>query len=803
MKKILLLISFVTASLQAQTDTFTGATSTDWSDASNWSLNTVPGILNDAVIPTGKTVVFSANATIKSLQLQGTAIMHFNGNLSIQQTSTIGSLATFNWGGATLSGGGTLNNLGTLGLVGAGSKVLSEATILNNSGTINVQSDWSLSISDGTLNNLPSGVIDFQFPAQIVGSGAGSHLLNNQGLIKKSLGTWTCTIATAFLNTGTLQAEAGYLEVSVNTSQPVNLNGGIYNASAGAQIQLHNNISCSGTLTGNLIGEMVWAGNVYVPSTATFNFAQNFYWSSGSLLGGGVLNNIGLLTIAPAGSKDINEFTTLRNNGVINITTDWITSVTNGTIDNTSSGIIDFQFPSTIQSGTGGSLHAFNNAGLIKKTGLSTSQIMVDLVNTGTLSSENGSLTLNDDNIILNGGIYNVSTGADITLGATVTTSGTLMGNLVGPMISSGILNIPTTTTLQFSPNSNFDWPTGTITGGGNLINNSTFYFSPYGTKYLDGGTTITNVNQIIFNTDWELRVVNGTINNLASGVIDLQVACPILRNGSGTHALNNAGLIKKTGSTGTANLFMDLNNTGTITSDFGAINFDNLINTTTGTVSGIGSVALNAASGSMTNNGTFSPGGSPGILGFSGNFVSTSNAKFAVELNGLAQGTEHDYMWITGNANLNGSVLVTLNFDPAINDQFIIATTQGLITFGMTPTTTAIYNGMSYTFNVVTQDDNKLKLVLISKTLATEEFTLESQIVLAPNPAKNFITIKNNSNVLVNEALISDASGRIIQILRLDNNDNAIDLGGYALGLYFMRLNTTEGSVVKRFIVE
>ncbi|WP_309641473.1 T9SS type A sorting domain-containing protein [Flavobacterium sp.] len=805
MKQLFFFIaSCVSLMVSAQTNTFNGAISNNWNVAANWTLNTVPTALHDVVIPTGKSVEIYNAATTKSLQLQGTATLFLSSNLSILQTSSIAANATFNWSGGVLSGGGTLNNLGALNFVPAGGKYLTEATIINNSGTMTFTTDWNLSINDGTVNNLSSGIMDFQSPLQIGYSGTGSHLLNNQGLIKKTGVSSVSSINTDFNNTGTLSVESGYLDLNGGT---INLNGGIYNASAGAQLRWYNSVNCSGTLTGNLVGDLVWAGDVKVSGSAAFNFANHFYWSSGTLSGGGSLTNLGLLTIAPASGKSIIEQTTLNNPGLININTDWNMKIVDGTLNNTASGIIDFQATgSNIESGSVGNLHAFNNAGLIKKTGPGSSRISADLLNTGTISVENGTLELNDDNIILNNGIYNVMSGTDFRFLQTVTLSGTLTGNLDGALLWFETVNVPTLAVLQFLPNSNFNWVSGTLTGGGTLRNDSTFYYSSVGTKYLDGAATLTNASRMNFTTDWPLQVMNGTINNLAAGIIDLQVAANINRNGSGLHAFNNIGLIKKTGSTGAALLYLDLVNIGTIESSIGTIAFDNLLNTPTGIVSGIGNIQLAAASGSMTNNGIFSPGGSPGVMGFYGNYTSTASTRFAVELNGLTQGTQHDYMFIVGDAVMNGSVVVTLGFDPAINDEFIIATTSGLITFGMTTTTVVNFGGMTYTFDVFTSDDNKLKLKLTNKVLGTETMTeIDRKIILAPNPAKNFTMLINQSGQQLDNVAIFDSSGRKIKTIPLTGtiDHNEIRLDGLASGQYFLKIDAGKSNIIKRFIVE
>ena len=111
MKQLLLLITCLgTLLTNAQTNTFNGGISNDWNEPLNWSLTSVPNALNDVIIPTGKTANIYSLAQVKSLQLEGTAILLLANNLSVQKTFSVTSLSTFNWSSGALTGGGTVNN---------------------------------------------------------------------------------------------------------------------------------------------------------------------------------------------------------------------------------------------------------------------------------------------------------------------------------------------------------------------------------------------------------------------------------------------------------------------------------------------------------------------------------------------------------------------------------------------------------------------------------------------------------------------------------------------------------------------
>ncbi|UPT71777.1 MAG: T9SS type A sorting domain-containing protein [Flavobacterium sp. JAD_PAG50586_2] len=809
MKKILLLISCLAFfGANAQVNVFTGGIDTTWNNPNNWSLVAVPSSTTQANIPTGKTVVLNVNTSISSIHLEGTAILIIQANLAIGQSqeSNTGPLSTINWGSGILSGGGTLNILGLLNIIPGGKQIAGGTTTINLSGRMIQDTDWGIDIVDGTFKNMPEGIIEFQGPQRnIVGSGNGNHLFYNYGLIKKT-GAGTSTIAAALQNTGTITVESG--SIILNSAQTV-LTNGTYNTFSGTSLIFNGTQTISGTISGTNSGQMHWSGTMNVPTAATLNLSGNglFNWGNGRLKGGGVLTNSNLLSMTGDffGNKYIEEGTTLNNSGTIRIATDWSLDITNGTVNNFASGVIDFNISQVQILGTGTGLHLINNSGLIQKTlGGGTAQILAQLNNTGNILVEAGNITLTNPLTTLNGGVYNTSAGCYIFNSAPVTCSGTLTGVLNGSFNWTSDINVPVAATFNFTGSGLNNWAAGSIKGGGTLTNLGILELSSgwVGNRFLSESTTINNVNTIKVTSDQTVVMNGGTINNLAGATFDIQ-SPGALKAGTGTNIINNNSLLKKSASTGTYTIGVTINNTGIIQADAGVLALGSLNNTTTGTVKGTAAIQPPTAA-NFTNNGIFAPGGEPGSLYIAGGYQSTASTRLQVQLFGLTPVTQYDFLSIYGNAVMAGSVVPELHFDPVIGTSFIVAQTPSTITScTLAPTATTIYNGQQYTFSVSCQDDNKVVLTLTQKTLANDEFNLVKQIVLSPNPAKAYILITNNSNVVLNEALISDASGRIIQMVKLNSNDNRIDLSGYSAGLYFMKVNSAEGSVVKRFIVE
>ncbi len=97
------------------------------------------------------------------------------------------------------------------------------------------------------------------------------------------------------------------------------------------------------------------------------------------------------------------------------------------------------------------------------------------------------------------------------------------------------------------------------------------------------------------------------------------------------------------------------------------------------GTLGGAGMIH-----GTVQNSaGTVTPGASTGILSINGNYQQGQSGVLEIEIGGTAAGTQYDRLAITGAANLNGSVAITLvdlgiGFVPSLGNTFDILTATG-----------------------------------------------------------------------------------------------------------------------------
>ena len=126
------------------------------------------------------------------------------------------------------------------------------------------------------------------------------------------------------------------------------------------------------------------------------------------------------------------------------------------------------------------------------------------------------------------------------------------------------------------------------------------------------------------------------------------------------------------------------------------------------------------------------------------------------------------------------------------------------------TPTPGTVLGVGIHTITVEVTDDSANTaqctfVVTVENSLGIDDQVLsESSVVLFPNPAKDFVTLKNNSNIQLLNATIVDLKGSLIQSIDLRNmakDNKVISTANYQSGVYFIQVSSAKGLVVKRLI--
>jgi len=823
MKRFLLPLLFCVLSniIIAQTTWTDNGADSNWNNIGNWNSGVVPTATDDVIIPSGSTVILNVNGFVKSINLEGTAVLEMHNGLTYTEPSIISANSTLNWHSGSLNGTtSTITNLGVINTISTLAHFISGDSTLENHGTINIMSTGDLIInSNGSvINNTINGIIDMQVDAGDISGFNAVGVLNNVGLIKKTTSVGNAQISTGFNNNnGIIQVEQGSLTISGGAEK--NFTDGNFNVFAGAVMYWSEAIKPSGTLQGTVNGDLFWNDDIIIPvgEIATFNFSEsdNFYWAAGTLIGGGTLINANVLKLSGTSVHNMYDATILENQGTLKImsSADLVLSF-GSTINNPLGGTIDMQANSGNIRWFTGSEGVINNAGLIKKT-TSAGEAEINAIlnnNNGTIQVEEGSLKIQggtEKNFT--DGTYNVFAGAIMNWSTTIRPLGTFEGTVAGNLNWNDDIIIPVgeTATFNFSETDNFNWISGILLGGGTLINADVLKLTSTNAHNIYDATTLENQGILKITSSGDLVLNFGSIlNNTNNGIIDMQANSGNIRWFTGaTSVLNNAGLIKKTTTTGIAKLELEINNSGTITVETGELEITGdflFTNEVSGIVNGIGILDLPETT-YFTNNGTFAPGLSPGTLNIQGDFKSSSTSVLDIELDGLVAGTEYDVLAITGtNVEFGGIVNVTLGFEPSVNDEFIIATTTGIIsTCNIANTTSADFNGNTYTFDVFCRNDNELVLGVNNITLGIDDNALNDSVSIYPNPIKNELNIKLPINSDGNWTLFNQLGQKVmqgqLQGLETKINTQTLNSGFYALQI----IDENNRNVVVRKIIK
>ncbi len=718
----------------------------NWNDAANWSPNQVPGFTNNVFIAADgtytvvglgefSTLFVGAASGTQTVSALGGGNVVLNGPI-VFATNTVFDLNATVYGGAgatiTVFGqmnwvAGLLNEPVSLTIapnallnISGASKDLNAS--LTNAGTV-VWTGGDIRMSyypGGAIYNQSGGVFDVQcdqgilfqrFPAQFV----------NAGLFRKSASSGaTWFDAVPFYNTGRVDVQSGTLDLRNGLSQSAGaifLSGG--NLANVTTIQA-GSLEGAGHVLGNLamsgkISPGFSAGRLEVLGNYTQTASGSYHLEIGGTIAGtnydqvvitnnaalaGAINVCSLNGFVPAlGDRfEIMKFASMSGgvsfsglniaNGVrlepVISSTNIVLVATNAPFDatgiywtNTLGGnwtdAVNWspnQVPGPadqayiIQDGTYTvSIYGVSVSNLIVGASCGTQTVVIPF--TGFFDSHSVRLHGNSQfasNTILNVGgwilwAYVVGDG-QITMHGQMNLNGVQLLESVGVTIATnGVLNLSGATVLQ-----------GAITNAGRVN------WVGAGNFRMDGAATI---------------------NNLTSGIFDVQNDQVMSWNFRGNVVFHNQGLFRKSVGGGTTTLYLiNFFNTGIVEVQSGEVRFSGysfMQNSGTsllnggrlssdvpmffkgGLLGGSGQVEANGAS--VMVSGQFSPGFSAGQVEVQGNYIQKPSGSFNVEIGGTIAGTNYDQIIVTSNASLAGAINVcSINgFTPAPGDQFEI----------------------------------------------------------------------------------------------------------------------------------
>lgn len=249
------------------------------------------------VVITNGNAIFNGTAAMNTLALVG-------GSLGGSGTLTVSGLTS--WTFSTLAGAGVLNANGGIAITGdTFARTLAQRT-LNNAGIATFNGTGSISLNQNAIwNNLPGSTFEIQNTGPIGVTVTPAGAFNNQGTIRKT-STGTSTISVAVSNAGTIEVDAGILNIasSLTDFSGTTLTGGTFDITGilrftGANIVTNSaHIVLDGATSAiqNSSGVDALANFSTNTPTGTFQFKNGrSFTRSGSFA------NAGVVTVGPGG----------------------------------------------------------------------------------------------------------------------------------------------------------------------------------------------------------------------------------------------------------------------------------------------------------------------------------------------------------------------------------------------------------------------------------------------------------------------------------------------------------------------
>ena len=419
-------------------------------------------------------------------------------------------------------------------------------------------------------------------------------------------------------------------------------------------------------------------GNLSIAAGDTLRMANGR-----ALTFGGILSNAGTLEMASAGSFTdlrVNADATINGNGTI-----LLSNIGNNRIYGASGNerLTIGAGQSIIGSGQfGAGQLKVTNQGLIAALGSDGLTFNVSSA-AGTFNNAGGVIEVRDGSAAhFNGGTFEGGTlRGQVTSALTGSVSATLSGvNIEGALTlrngqGLGIAGVSTNTgTLKLDSGGSFTDlrvnADATINGNGTILlsnigNNRIYGSSATNRLTIGAGQTLRGSGQLGVNL---LQITNN-----GSIVADQSVALTI--NPTLTDPLTNHGTVSvAAGSQMTlsgSNLLQDA--VAAWTTVNGSLTTP-LVDLRAGTLSGSGNLI-----GAVTNSGGIvAPGASPGKLTLQGNYAQGALGSLDIEIDGLVQGTQYDWLFVTGTASLDGALRLDFGYTPAPGSNFTILSSTG-----------------------------------------------------------------------------------------------------------------------------
>ena len=360
-----------------------------------------------------------------------------------------------NWDGGSINGAMTIASNAVFNIVPGGGNGI-KGLVLTNFGTVNWSNTaiYSYGPSNAQIYNFGrwNAQTDDEFQG---GFSGGTTRFQNYGTFVKSAGT-NATLLDAgveFNNAGTVTIQSGALDIGAGTSA-----GGTFQTAGGAALNFVTTpYNFNGTNALNGAGGSLFAG-----ATLNGTIAGTLAWSGGSLDGVMTLANGGVFDVLAGGGNGLKGLV-FTNLGTVNWSNTTIYSYGPSNAQIYNYGTWNAQTDNQFQGGFSGGATVFDNFGTFLKsgqTGATTLDGNVLFNNSGTVTAESGTLSIQGGGTNSGGGAF-TTTGSGalglfgIDFANNTTIGSTNVVSIGGNSTVNGILTAP-----------NLELVSGTLTGG-------------------------------------------------------------------------------------------------------------------------------------------------------------------------------------------------------------------------------------------------------------------------------------------------------------------------------------------------
>lgn len=659
--------AFVLTSIAGAEYVWTGAVSTDWSAAGNWSPAGPPGVNDRAILnSTARQPVLATSTTISNLVFN-------SGTLSGSGTLVVKGSAS-EWSSGALDGTGHLvvGSGAALALKSGADKFLNGGWVLENRGSTLLSDGGRLVGNSGSgVTNLGAFVFASDSGIYHGGTGARPSFGNGPSATLKRAAVAGANLSglgfDCFL-AGDIVVESGLIvaEANVTILDGVHFSGaGTFKLAAGSHTTLagafwaENVLMAGASLTGSgnlTAGTLNWTGGEFVGPSASLAISVGATLgadtSSGALYlnNGFQLANQGLVLVKGANSLLMNQGSTLVNSGVLEFVGDG--SLADGGVAPAPS----------LQNNANGTVRRPSRAGVGQNLiNVPVTQDGVFEVLAGSVQVAGG-MTLDDGADFTGAGKTVVSSGAT-TLNGAFTSANLVLGG--GTVSGTGSL-----------AGGSLYWTGGTLSGPGTLAINSlgSLQISGPDPKIITGGFVLNNQGTTTLLTG--SASVHGAAGAIIqnSGTFDLAGDVGLLNGFSGTApSFQNTGNLLKSAGGGVSPFEFVLPNSGTVEVQSGILQLTGGgSNSSVWTAGVAGTLSLNAGSFSLQGGATLA---GAGVVAVNGAVLSVTGSPTVSGLLALGSGqvtgggnlvVNHVMNWTGG--SLSGTGMVTIAASGQLN---------------------------------------------------------------------------------------------------------------------------------------